>query len=104
MLALEALASGQPVQAAYNLGNGQGFSVQEVIATAAAVTGRQIPVQVGARRPGDPPCLVGDATAIQRDLNWQPRYADLAEILQTAWCWHQRRPYFAKATPPLRGA
>ncbi|WP_414520560.1 NAD-dependent epimerase/dehydratase family protein, partial [Synechococcus sp. H55.10] len=76
VLALEALASGRPVQTAYNLGNGQGFSVQEVIATAAAVTGRQIPAQIGARRPGDPPCLVGDAAAIQRDLNWQPRYAD----------------------------
>ncbi|WP_457465770.1 UDP-glucose 4-epimerase GalE [Thermostichus sp. MS-CIW-37] len=101
VLAIEALASGRPVPAAYNLGNGQGFSVKEVIATAAAVTGRQIPMQMGARRPGDPPRLVGDAGAIFRDLNWKPLYTDLAEIIQTAWRWHQKRPYFGKAKPSV---
>ncbi|MFS8800903.1 UDP-glucose 4-epimerase GalE, partial [Synechococcus sp. R60.2] len=101
VLAVEALASGRPVPAAYNLGNGQGFSVKEVIATAAAVTGKRIPVQMGARRPGDPPRLVGDAGAIFRDLNWKPLYTDLAEIIQTAWRWHQKRPYFGKSRPPL---
>ncbi|MFT0799395.1 UDP-glucose 4-epimerase GalE [Synechococcus sp. R5-12] len=101
VLAVEALASGRPIQPAYNLGNGQGFSVKEVIATAAAVTGKRIPVQMGARRPGDPPRLVGDAGAILRDLNWKPLYTDLAEIIQTAWRWHQKRPYFGKSRPPL---
>jgi UDP-arabinose 4-epimerase len=93
VLAVEALATHQSVQPAYNLGNGQGFSVKEVIATAEAVTQRGIPVQIGARRPGDPPRLVGDASAIMQDLGWKPDYADLTQILATAWRWHQKQPY-----------
>ncbi|MFQ3584173.1 MAG: UDP-glucose 4-epimerase GalE [Cyanobacteriota bacterium] len=93
VLAVEALATHQPVQPAYNLGNGQGFSVKDVIATAEAVTQKRIPVQIGARRPGDPPRLVGDASAIMQDLGWKPAYADLTQILETAWRWHQQRPY-----------
>ncbi|MEN9224370.1 MAG: UDP-glucose 4-epimerase GalE [Thermostichus sp. HHBFW_bins_43] len=99
VLAVEALTAGKPVQAAYNLGNGQGFSVKEVIATAEAVTQRRIPVQMGARRPGDPPRLVGDASAILRDLGWKPLYADLTKIIQTAWHWHQQQPYPPQAKP-----
>ncbi|MFQ3612142.1 MAG: UDP-glucose 4-epimerase GalE [Cyanobacteriota bacterium] len=93
VLAVEALATNQPVQPAYNLGNGQGFSVKDVIATAEAVTQKRIPVQIGARRPGDPPRLVGDASAIMQDLGWKPAYADLTQILETAWRWHQQQPY-----------
>lgn len=89
VLALGALEAGAKTTA-YNLGNGRGFSVKEVIETARAVTGRDISVRLGARRPGDPPRLVGDATRIQKELGWQPRHADLAEMIVTAWRWHQQ--------------
>jgi UDP-glucose-4-epimerase GalE len=75
---------------AYNLGNGAGYSVREVIDTAGVVTGRKIPVTVGARRPGDPPSLVGDASRARRELGWKPRYADLHTIIDTAWRWAMR--------------
>jgi len=91
VLALRALEAGAP-STAYNLGNGQGFSVREVIDRARQVTGRNIPVVIGPRRPGDPPRLVGDATRAMQDLGWQPRYADLDRILETAWAWHQAAP------------
>jgi UDP-arabinose 4-epimerase len=74
----------------YNLGNGKGFSVKEVIDTAKKVTGKEIPVVIGKRRPGDPPRLVGDAERIRKELNWQPQYAELETIIETAWRWHQR--------------
>jgi len=89
VLALKALASGAS-STVYNLGNGQGFSVRQVIDQAEAVTGKKIPVIIGPRRPGDPPRLVGDATRIRRDLGWRPEYADLNSILTTAWHWHGR--------------
>ena len=88
VLALQALDRGAP-STVYNLGNGQGFSVQEVIDRAREVTGRAIPVNMGPRRPGDPPRLVGDATRIRRDLDWRPAYADLDAILETAWYWNE---------------
>lgn len=88
VLALRSLQSGGP-SAAYNLGNEQGFSVRDVIALAQQITGREIPVIQGARRPGDPPTLVADASRAQQVLGWQPRYASLQEILKTAWRWHQ---------------
>ncbi|MGQ9836803.1 MAG: UDP-glucose 4-epimerase GalE [Cyanobacteriota bacterium] len=91
VLAIEALVSGQPVQAAYNLGNGQGFSVKEVIATAEVVTGKTIAVQTGPRRPGDPARLIGDASAIVQDLGWKPSYTGLDQIIETAWRWHQQQ-------------
>ena len=75
---------------AYNLGNGAGYSVQEVIDTSRAVTGRDISVTIGARRPGDPPSLVGDASWAKRGLGWKPRYADLPTIIETAWRWATR--------------
>ncbi|MBK1646666.1 UDP-glucose 4-epimerase GalE [Thiocapsa imhoffii] len=87
--ALQALEQGAD-STRYNLGNGHGFSVREVIDQAARVTGRPIPVERGPRRPGDPPRLIGDATRIRRDLGWQPQSADLETILHTAWRWHQR--------------
>ena len=89
VLALKALESGAS-STVYNLGNGQGFSVRQVINQAEAVTGKKIPVIIGPRRPGDPPRLVGDATRIRRDLGWQSEYADLSSILTTAWRWHAR--------------
>jgi UDP-glucose 4-epimerase len=75
----------------FNLGNGQGFSVREVIAAAKRVTSRPIPILESDRRPGDPPVLVGSSEKIQRDLGWQPRYGDLETILAHAWQWHQHR-------------
>lgn len=87
VLALQALEQGAETTA-YNLGNGQGFSVHEVIEQAKRVTGKPIPVEIGPRRPGDPPRLVGDASRIRSALGWQPEYAGLDSILATAWRWH----------------
>ncbi len=88
-LALQSLMGGAGSQA-YNLGNGQGFSVQEVIDTAQQVTGRSIAVVNGPRRAGDPARLVADASLIREKLGWQPRYADLATIVEHAWRWEIR--------------
>ena len=86
-LALDALAAGAP-STAYNLGcGGDGFSVREVIDTAARVTGRPIPAQVGPRRPGDPATLVAASTRIRRQLGWRPRHPGLDEIIRSAWTW-----------------
>ncbi len=89
VLALQALLGGAATTA-YNLGNGKGFSVREVIDCARRVTGRDIAVSEGARRPGDPAVLVGDASRIRRELGWSPNYADLDTIIGTAWRWQQR--------------
>ncbi len=89
--ALEALRSGAP-SGAYNLGNGRGFSVREVISAAEKATGLKVPVVFGARRPGDPAQLISDATKAREALGWQPQIAGLSEILSTAWAWHQRKP------------
>ena len=89
VLALKAL-QGNNKAARYNLGIGNGFSVREVIQTARAVTGQSIVVREGPRRPGDPPRLVADATRAKTELGWKPCYADLAQIIATAWNWQQR--------------
>ncbi len=73
----------------YNLGNGQGFSVKEVIETAVAVTGHPIPVRVGPRRPGDPAQLISNASRARQDLGWIPQYPELDRIIATAWQWMQ---------------
>ena len=88
VMALQGLERGATTTA-YNLGNGTGYSVHEVIETAGIVTGRPIPVRFGPRRAGDPPELVGDASRIRAELGWAPRHADLADIVGTAWRWHQ---------------
>ena len=75
----------------YNLGNGQGFSVREVIETARKVTGREIPVVEEPRRPGDPAVLVASSEKIQRELGWTPQHAKIEDILTSAWEWHQQR-------------
>ncbi len=82
---------GGGVSEAFNLGNGAGYSVREVIDTAQRVTGREIPVVEGPRRAGDPPRLVGSAEKARRTLGWQPRYADLETIVRHAWAWHENR-------------
>jgi UDP-glucose 4-epimerase len=75
----------------FNLGNGNGFSVKEVIDAAKEVTGKPIHVEFGDRRAGDPPALVGSSDKARQILHWQPQYADLKLILQHAWQWHQKR-------------
>jgi UDP-glucose 4-epimerase len=75
----------------YNLGNGQGFSVREVIESARRVTGHPIPAELHPRRPGDPAVLVAGSAKAMRELGWKPRYAELDEIIRTAWIWHQKR-------------
>jgi len=77
--------------AIYNLGNGRGFSVLDVIKAAERVTGRTIQVRAGERRKGDPARLVASSERIMRDWGWKPRYADLDVIVETAWKWHRRR-------------
>ena len=89
ILALHALERGSRV---YNLGNGQGFTVREVIEVARQITGHPIPARVGPRRPGDPPELVAGSERIRRELNWQPRHPALEEIIGTAWRWHRAHP------------
>ncbi len=75
---------------AYNLGNGLGFSVKDVIGVAEKVTGESIPVKIGKRRPGDAPVLVGDSARIRKDLGWRPQYEELEIIIETAWKWAKR--------------
>ena len=88
-LALDGLMQGQASNA-YNLGNGSGFSVAEVIAASERVTGRSIPVTDQPRRAGDPPRLVADASRARAELGWQPQYADLDIIIAHAWAWEQQ--------------
>lgn len=88
-LALQSLMNSAGSRA-YNLGNGNGFSVQEVIDAAEMVTGRKIPVQYGARRAGDPDRLVADSRMAREVLGWRPQYADLKTIIEHAWRWETR--------------
>lgn len=90
LLALERLEPGKGLH--YNLGTGRGYSVREVIRTVEEVTGKQVPVKEGPRRPGDPPELVAASQKIQRELGWKPRYTELRPIVETAWNWHRTHP------------
>jgi len=93
LLALEALnaASAANNRLVFNLGNGQGFSVRQVIESARRVTGHPIPAEVHPRRSGDPAVLVASSAKAIRELGWKPRYTDLDEIIRTAWVWHRKR-------------
>jgi UDP-glucose 4-epimerase len=77
----------------YNLGNGQGFTVLEVIEAARRITGHPIPHVVGPRRAGDPAVLVASSERIRRELGWQPRYPTLDDIVGSAWEWHRNHPH-----------
>jgi UDP-glucose 4-epimerase len=74
----------------FNLGNGNGFSVRQVINEARRVTGSEIRVEEVGRRPGDPSTLIGSADKARKVMGWAPRLADLSEIIGTAWAWHKR--------------
>ncbi len=89
ILALKALDKGSRT---YNLGNGEGYSVKEVIEAARKITGLPIKAEVGPRRPGDPATLIAGSETIKRELGWQPRFASLESIISTAWAWHQAHP------------
>lgn len=90
VLALQALQRGESLLPAYNLGTGQGYSVKQVIAACAAISGRCIATRLRARRAGDPAELVADARAAQRDLGWTPQCSGLDRIVADAWAWHQQ--------------
>jgi UDP-glucose 4-epimerase len=77
----------------YNLGNGAGHSVRQVIAAVEAVSGRRVPHVMAPRRPGDPPVLVAAADRIRREAGWLPRFADLHDIVRTAFAWRERHPH-----------
>ncbi len=76
----------------YNLGNGNGFSVLEVIEAARRVTGHSIPTAMAGRRAGDPAVLIADSSKIKRELGWEPRYPTIESIVESAWAWHSKHP------------
>ena len=90
ILGLEYLLNGGESEV-FNLGNGNGFSVREVIAAAEDVTGMLISVKECDRRPGDPPALIGTSEKARQILNWQPQYPGIKDIVSHAWQWHQQR-------------
>jgi UDP-glucose 4-epimerase len=93
LLALNALETAPAAHGRliFNLGNGQGFSVREVIESARRVTGHPIPAEIHPRRSGDPAVLVASSEKAIRELGWKPRYTHLDDIVRTAWIWHQMR-------------
>jgi UDP-glucose 4-epimerase len=90
LLALDALDGGEALH--FNVGNGDGFSVREVVEMARRITGHPVPVVEQPRRPGDPAILVASARRIREQLGWKPRHADLESIVASAWEWHRRHP------------
>ena len=90
LLALEALEKRDKL--IYNLGNGRGFSVREVIESARRVTGREISTREAERRPGDPAVLVASAKKIRDELAWEPRHPELDDIVRSAWDWRRAHP------------
>jgi UDP-glucose 4-epimerase len=92
LLALEKLLNDEPGDQ-YNLGNGDGHSVKQVIDVAREVSGTDIPAKVTARRPGDPAVLVSSSEKALKQLGWKPQYPDLRTIIETAWQWHKNHPH-----------
>jgi UDP-glucose-4-epimerase GalE len=88
-LALRALLDGSESMT-YNLGNGKGYSIREVIEVCRAVTGHAIPEQLGPRRDGDPAALVASSARITSELGWQPKHGELQAIVSSAWRWHSK--------------
>ena len=91
LLALERLLSGLS-GGCFNLGNGSGHSVMQLIETARKVTGKTIPSKVVDRRPGDPAVLIGSSEKAIKTLGWHPRFPELETIIETAWKWHKNHP------------
>jgi UDP-glucose 4-epimerase len=82
-----------PGSKAYNLGNGEGYSVIEVIETAKKVTGAEIPSRASPRRPGDPATLVASSSLAKSELGWQPKHPEMKAIIESAWRWQKKHPY-----------
>lgn len=91
VLAVKRLMRGED-SAVFNLGNGEGFSVKEIVEIARRVTGHPIPAEVAPRRAGDPATLIASAEAATEALNWQPKYNSVEKIIETAWFWHKNNP------------
>ncbi len=90
-LALKRLMNGGD-SAIYNLGNGTGFTVKEMVEIARKVTGHPIPAEVAERRAGDPAVLIASSKKAMEELGWKPKYADVETIISTAWNWHKNHP------------
>lgn len=103
VLALQALLGGAASNA-YNLGNGRGYSVREVISAAETVTGAAIPTIIGGRRLGDPSVLVGDAGKFIAELGWTIKHSDINTIIDTAWRWHNRMQLPVSGNPKKKSA
>ena len=91
LLALDYLERGGE-SGIFNLGSGDGYSVQEMITAAREATGHDIPVKIGARRAGDPARLVADSSRARSVLGWQPKTARMEDIIASAWRWHSSHP------------
>jgi UDP-glucose 4-epimerase len=89
LLVLERLKIGNCI---YNLGNGEGYSVREVIECARKITGKAIPEKTALKRQGDPTVLVASSKKIQDECGWQPKFASLSDIIENAWNWHRNHP------------
>lgn len=76
----------------FNLGNGQGFSVRQIVDTVESISGKTIPVEEGPRRSGDPAVLVASSDRIKHDLGWEPRFPDIEQIVRDAWAWRAKHP------------
>ena len=91
ILALEALIDGGESRR-YNLGNGHGYSVMEVVRAARKITGHAIPAEISPRRAGDPAVLVAESRAIRRELGWKPEFTEIETIIESAWKWRLAHP------------
>jgi UDP-glucose 4-epimerase len=89
ILALGALDGGSRF---YNLGNGEGFTVKEVIDAARQITGKEIRAEIGPRRSGDPAVLVAASDKIRKELGWVPKFPHVRTIIESAWRWHEANP------------
>ena len=98
------LESSGPQRLIYNLGNGRGFSVRQVVETARSVTGHPIPAVESPRRPGDPAVLVASSEKARQELGWQPKISALSEIIRSAWEWHSEGALAATAAQQVRAA
>ncbi len=87
ILALKSLENGASSNA-YNLANGQGFSIKQIIEKVESVGGKKVPITIGKKRVGDPPVLIGNAVKATKALGWSPRFSSIQHIIETAWKWH----------------
>jgi UDP-glucose 4-epimerase len=90
--ALDHLAGGGANEI-FNVGTGVGHSNWDVINTLKRISGKDFPVDIGPRRPGDPAALIADATKLRTTLGWAPRYSDLDTMIESAWAWHTSHPH-----------